>query len=113
VLHGPILADKSLDGTVFKVEDTAIITAAAGVLGAFVGGGAAIWAASVAADKAENAAVAKEERDRQRQSDDAVAAARRDAAAAAIEDLATMRDLWIAERGSPVDDARRARSVGQ
>jgi hypothetical protein len=77
VLHGPILADKSLDGTVFKVEDTAIITAAAGVLGAFVGGGAAIWAASVAADKAENAAVAKEERDRQRQSDDAVAAARR------------------------------------
>ena len=73
-----------------------------------MGGGAAIWAAHVAAGASERSAVAKEMRDQKRQRDDEVARARREAAAAVLDHLEAMRDVWSDAQRSPVDNARDA-----
>lgn len=90
-----------------QVGDSAIISAAAGVVGAMVGGGAAIWAAHVAAEASERATVAKESRDETRSAAEAISAARRVAAGDVICDLQSMRDAWTGGRTSSIDDTHR------
>jgi hypothetical protein len=83
--------------------DDALISAGAGVVGALVGGGAAIIAAAFTARQTEEAAVAKEDRDRVRRAEDAVMSARTEAAQAIIDDLSEMRDVWLKDPSPKAD----------
>lgn len=71
-----------------------LISAGAGLVGALVGGGAAILAAALTAGRTEKAAVQEDERDRRGKQESAVRQTQVAAATAIIDDLQTMRDLW-------------------
>ena len=87
--------------------DDAIVSAAAGVLGALVGGGAAILAARFTVRQTETAAIAKETRDRKRQTEDAITKGRIEAATSIIGDLQEMRDVWSGDRTSVSSEGER------
>jgi hypothetical protein len=90
------------------VVDDAIVSAAAGVLGALVGGGAAILAARFTVRQTEKAAIAKETRDRKRQTEDSITKGRIEAATSIIGDLQEMRDVWSGDRTSVSSEGERA-----
>lgn len=91
--------------------DDAIVSAGAGLLGALVGGGAAICAAMVAARRTERAALSKEQRDLQRQQLEAIRIAQAEAATAIIDDLQAMRSLWLEPAGALERRAERTKQL--